>query len=109
MSAPHEQAVIFVALVDLLERMEADVADEARASDEEWDEVMARAYALIEETPELKLARDALGATSLLYRKLKTCRGCGCTDARACPGGCSWAQPGLCTVCAESANEVKAP
>lgn len=25
------------------------------------------------------------------------CRLCGCTDARACPGGCWWYEPGLCT------------
>lgn len=34
------------------------------------------------------------------------CVGCGCTDAQACPGGCSWAAVeeeagiGLCTNCA---------
>ena len=27
------------------------------------------------------------------------CIGCGCTDARACPGGCSWTRPGVCSVC----------
>lgn len=29
------------------------------------------------------------------------CRICGCTWDRACPGGCGWAEDGLCTVCAE--------
>lgn len=30
------------------------------------------------------------------------CRVCGCTDARACPGGCAWADAAhtLCTSCA---------
>ncbi len=28
-----------------------------------------------------------------------TCIGCGCTDRRACRGGCSWARPGLCSAC----------
>lgn len=28
------------------------------------------------------------------------CRVCGCTDARACPGGCGWVEPGLCSSCA---------
>jgi ParB family chromosome partitioning protein len=28
------------------------------------------------------------------------CRGCGCTDAEACPGGCTWVEPGLCSTCA---------
>jgi hypothetical protein len=37
----------------------------------------------------------------------RTCRGCGCTDRMACPGGCSWvlldiSQPGgICSTCAE--------
>jgi hypothetical protein len=28
------------------------------------------------------------------------CRVCGCTDDRACPGGCVWAEPNLCSRCA---------
>lgn len=28
------------------------------------------------------------------------CRACGCTEERACPGGCAWAAPFLCTRCA---------
>lgn len=30
----------------------------------------------------------------------RTCKVCGCTDAEACPGGCSWAQPAICSTCA---------
>lgn len=36
-----------------------------------------------------------------------SCRGCGCTENRPCPGGCAWvlldiATPtGICSVCAE--------
>lgn len=38
------------------------------------------------------------------------CRGCGCTDERACfdPDTelpCHWAEPGLCSVCAKAADE----
>jgi hypothetical protein len=35
------------------------------------------------------------------------CRVCGCTEAKACPGGCSWTEKpdkkglGLCSVCAK--------
>lgn len=29
------------------------------------------------------------------------CRICCCTDTSACPGGCSWAEPDLCDVCAD--------
>lgn len=28
------------------------------------------------------------------------CRVCGCDDFHACPGGCSWAEPDLCSACA---------
>lgn len=27
------------------------------------------------------------------------CRVCGCTDARACPGGCWWVEDDLCSSC----------
>lgn len=29
------------------------------------------------------------------------CRVCGCTDDRACPGGCYWVEADLCSVCVE--------
>jgi hypothetical protein len=28
------------------------------------------------------------------------CIKCGCTEDRACPGGCSWAAPNVCSSCA---------
>jgi len=36
-----------------------------------------------------------LGAGGLEER----CRSCGCTEERACPGGCAWVEPGLCSAC----------
>lgn len=27
------------------------------------------------------------------------CRVCGCTEDKACPGGCSWVEPDLCSEC----------
>ena len=27
------------------------------------------------------------------------CRVCGCSDFRACPGGCWWVEPDLCSAC----------
>lgn len=27
----------------------------------------------------------------------RTCRYCGCTDDRACPGGCAWVAPDVCS------------
>lgn len=32
------------------------------------------------------------------------CVVCGCSDTRACPGGCFWVAPGLCSRCAGSAR-----
>jgi hypothetical protein len=31
-----------------------------------------------------------------------SCRICGCTDTQACPGGCYWVEPNLCSACAEA-------
>lgn len=31
-----------------------------------------------------------------------SCRSCGCTEAFACPGRCSWQEPGLCSECGAS-------
>jgi hypothetical protein len=31
----------------------------------------------------------------------RTCRVCGCTDRRACPEGCYWTGPNLCSACAD--------
>ena len=33
----------------------------------------------------------------------RNCRICGCTDDRACAGGCHWVAPGLCSRCAGDA------
>ncbi len=43
----------------------------------------------------------AKGLTGPLRKpKVQTCKGCGCTDAAACPGGCHWVEPDLCNRCA---------
>ncbi|ENE2730594.1 TPA: helix-turn-helix domain-containing protein [Stenotrophomonas maltophilia] len=34
----------------------------------------------------------------------RRCRVCSCTDMQACPGGCSWAGPDLCSSCATAAG-----
>ena len=39
------------------------------------------------------------GATSLLA-SVRRCRVCGCTDDRACEGGCYWLEADLCSRCA---------
>jgi hypothetical protein len=52
-------------------------------------------------TAEVVRLRDAIErpvevATLEVGRK---CRVCGCTDARACEGGCSWVRDDLCSRC----------
>lgn len=40
----------------------------------------------------------------------QACRVCGCTQERACPGGCFWAEVNLCSECVrkgEKKNEQK--
>jgi len=37
------------------------------------------------------------------------CRACGCTESLACPQGCGWAQPDLCSVCAAELDELADP
>jgi ParB/RepB/Spo0J family partition protein len=36
------------------------------------------------------------------------CRKCGCTEDHACEGGCSWAEPDLCSSCAQTSAKKKA-
>lgn len=35
----------------------------------------------------------------------RACRMCGCTDMRACAGGCSWVEEDLCSACDENMND----
>lgn len=37
------------------------------------------------------------------------CRVCGCTEEKACPGGCHWVQSDLCSACAPAANSIITP
>lgn len=46
-------------------------------------------------------AQDLMAKTAGNIRK---CRVCGCDDFHACPDGCSWVEPDLCSACA--AKEV---
>jgi len=34
---------------------------------------------------------------------------CGCSDERACPGGCAWASREICTACAGRLRAILAP
>ena len=41
----------------------------------------------------------AKGDVLLLTSSEPQCRNCGCTNSRACAGGCKWVQPNLCSRC----------
>jgi len=59
-------------------------------------------------SPSARLRRTARVVT------VATCIGCGCTDDRACPGGCSWiivertSGIGVCTRCSAHLDEFHA-
>lgn len=36
------------------------------------------------------------------------CLVCGCSESRACPGGCVWATPTLCSRCALTSEAIHA-
>lgn len=42
---------------------------------------------------------DGHRAELLFSVAVPACRVCGCTDDRACPGGCAWVEADLCTSC----------
>lgn len=39
----------------------------------------------------------------------EVCRVCGCSDTKACPDGCMWAEPGLCSSCVAKKAEGDEP
>ncbi len=34
----------------------------------------------------------------------RSCKVCGCTEERACPGGCCWIGPRLCSACSPASH-----
>lgn len=54
-----------------------------------------------EELQRLQLADALESAFAFLAGEFDECEVCGCTDEHACPGGCSWVAPGLCSRCAD--------
>lgn len=39
---------------------------------------------------------------------VRKCRQCGCTDDRACEGGCTWVEADLCSACAGTGEDADA-
>ena len=42
------------------------------------------------------------GLFNVAWPPPQACRICGCTETQACPGGCWWVEPDLCSACAEA-------
>jgi hypothetical protein len=43
-----------------------------------------------------------------LFRSpMQICLDCGCDDDHACPGGCHWVEPGLCSRCSDKRKGVQ--
>ena len=74
----------------------AGVADRAAALGGDVFQIEPTAIGMMESMFD-RLADDSfVRAGELLVRR---CRVCGCTDDRACPGGCSWVCDDLCSGC----------
>ena len=58
--------------------------------------ILYNAENLVESNKKYKLKRlaDRVG-------EIRKCRVCGCTDFKACEGGCYWVEDDLCSKCAE--------
>lgn len=84
-------------------------------------ELVLRMWLLLEETREkhsrsprsmLKLAEQCVDGLEKMRESAPVtaeprCRACGCTESRACAGGCYWVVPGLCSRCAERLQAEK--
>ncbi|WP_448208222.1 hypothetical protein [Azospirillum sp. sgz302134] len=75
-----------------------------------WHAADAESLSLMEELlrdhlPAAFSAEDVPVRPDLGRLGIATCRECGCTDRCGCPEGCHWAEPDLCSVCAERRGE----
>ncbi len=46
-------------------------------------------------------AHDHTSVLAGVRRAPQVCQKCGCTDDRACPGGCSWVNTDICSACVD--------
>jgi len=52
---------------------------------------------------------DRLNASPDILPLDRACRVCGCTNLRACPGGCYWVSLNLCSACAKKSDGDRLP
>ena len=76
-------------------------------------ESLAGAYGLTD--AELGIVTAAIATVAMEAREQllgasgeRTCSGCGCSDSRACPGGCVWATETLCSRCVLAGGKANA-
>ncbi len=50
-----------------------------------------------------------LGAIDDADSIVRVCRACGCTDAEACDGGCTWVEDDLCSACLDETGDKEQP
>lgn len=51
-------------------------------------------------TPPIAVSEEtAMRTATTETESVRRCRGCGCTQDRACPGGCYWVEWDLCSAC----------
>lgn len=64
--------------------------------------VLARRYAarFLHHNEQTWMPEVAPDRISTIPRKGGACRDCGCTEQFACPSGCAWTEPDLCSECA---------
>lgn len=71
--------------------------------------MMAHGMGPLQNDPDDYLARGQTGRVhrvrverqgeALVIGELRACRFCGCSDDRACAGGCAWIAPDVCSAC----------
>lgn len=100
MTLSHHHA--FVAMLSVLERINLDGSNDDCVSAAEGDAVKAQAQVLVATMPALMRAKRTFDKRVVAG----ACRLCGCTDDRACPGGCYWVFPNVCSACAPEEPET---
>ncbi|TPG08284.1 hypothetical protein EAH88_11665 [Rhodanobacter glycinis] len=80
--------------------------DLSQAQDVPGDEVVAqRAAEYIRLRGDILPYKLVCVDETVFFEDVRSCRVCGCTDGQACPGGCSWVGPDLCSACVDEAQE----
>lgn len=98
-------AIVLYAAVDATADEHTSPLDHKQA--QRWSVAERVGWALIEAV--VDLPEDATGwledGPDLAPLQIRACSVCGCTDDFACPDGCSWVAPNLCSACGSAVSE----